>query len=617
MQTAKILVVEDDRIISRHLERLLKKLGYAVAAVTSNGPEAIALTVQCLPDLILMDIILDGEMDGIATAEQIHLLSNIPIIFLTAFAEEKVLQRARVTDPFGYILKPFEERNLHATIEMALQKHQLEMRLRETQERYLAVIEQATEGILLVETQSYRVVETNPAFLRMSNKQLADLIDQPVYLIFGVDSLQFEKTIQELRQQGHARHPDQLVRRPDGTVLFLEINLNLISYANKQLICAVVRDISQHKLAEERSQRQIERLGSLHMVEMSITAGHGLQTTLKTLLEQITGQLKVDAASVLLLDEDQVLRCAAHRGFLTPQIEKTALQTGEGYAGLAARDQRLVHASNLDNPYEREKYIPILGNEGFISYFGIPLIVKETVTGVLEVFHRSFLEASPEWLDFLNLLAGQAAIAIDNVALFEKHRDASERLALAYEATIEGWSRALELRDRETQGHSQRVTEMAIQLAGQLDLGQKEINQLRLGSLLHDIGKMGIPDAILHKPGPLTEEEWEIMRKHPLYAYNLLSPVEYLWPALEVAYSHHEHWDGSGYPRRLKGEQIPLLARIFTICDVWDSLSSRRDYRLAWDKQMIQTYIQEQSGCLFDPAIVNAFIQLKLWGKQD
>ncbi len=192
----------------------------------------------------------------------------------------------------------------------------------------------------------------------------------------------------------------------------------------------------------------------------------------------------------------------------------------------------------------------------------------------------------------------------------EKLQQAHTSLLEAYEATIEGWSHAMDLRDHETEGHSRRVTELTIKLAKAFGMDDKELVHIRHGALLHDMGKIGIPDAILHKPASLTDEEWETMRKHPQFAYNMLYPVEYLRPALDIPYCHHEKWDGSGYPRGLKGEEIPLAARLFALADVWDALTSDRPYRSAWKKEDAFTYIREQSDKHFDPKCVELFFKV-------
>src|SRR5215213_5639586 len=178
----------------------------------------------------------------------------------------------------------------------------------------------------------------------------------------------------------------------------------------------------------------------------------------------------------------------------------------------------------------------------------------------------------------------------------EKLQDAHSKLLDAYGATIEGWSHAMDLRDRETEGHSRRVTELTLQLAKAFGMSDEELNQVRHGALLHDMGKLGVPDSILHKPDKLTSEEWAIMRKHPQFAYDMLYPIEYLHMALDIPYCHHEKWDGTGYPRGLKNNEIPMSARIFAIVDVWDALISDRPYRPAWKKEEALAYIQGQSG---------------------
>ena len=238
------------------------------------------------------------------------------------------------------------------------------------------------------------------------------------------------------------------------------------------------------------------------------------------------------------------------------------------------------------------------------------LISKGQVKGVLEVFHRLAFTPDAEWFDFFNALAGQAAIAIENVSLFESLQRSNSELMLAYNATIEGWSHALDLRDKETEGHTQRVTEMILQLARAFGLSEEELVQVRWGALLHDIGKLGVPDGILLKPGPLTDEEWVIMKMHPTFAYEMLSPIRYLRAALEIPYYHHEKWDGSGYPNGLKGDKIPLVARIFAVVDVWDALRSDRPYRAAWPEDKVFQFICASSGTHFDPKVVETFMKV-------
>lgn len=297
-------------------------------------------------------------------------------------------------------------------------------------------------------------------------------------------------------------------------------------------------------------------------------------------------------------------------GFRTKNVRKMQTRLDEGYAGRAAQERRMVQIQNLRNEPEPLIVKSLLDNENFVSYYGIPLIAKGQVKGVLEIFHRTSLEPHPEWFDFLNALAAQAAIAIENSTLFVSLQRSNSELTLAYDATIEGWSRALDLRDKETEGHTQRVTEMTVKLGRAFGLSELELVQVRWGALLHDIGKMGVPDEILHKPGPLTDKEWVVMKKHPIFAYELLLPIHYLQFALDIPYCHHERWDGTGYPRGLKDIQIPLTARIFAVVDVWDALCSDRTYREAWNGEKVREQILKLSGSHFDPQVVEIFTQI-------
>ena len=296
------------------------------------------------------------------------------------------------------------------------------------------------------------------------------------------------------------------------------------------------------------------------------------------------------------------------RGIGKRTLRQSSLRLGQGYAGRVALERRILALGDLCN------IVDLAGplDRPVAAYYGIPLVVKGQVEGVLEIFHWSPLVLDAEWLEFLEILAGQTAIAIDHAALFDSMQRAHAELAQAYTSTLEGWARALELRDKETEGHAQRVTELTVALARSMGFSESELVHIRRGALLHDIGKMGVPDSILLKPGPLTAEEWVIMRQHPVYAYEMLVPITYLRLALDIPYCHHEKWDGSGYPRGLQGEQIPLSARIFSVVDVWDALRFDRPYRKGWPEDRVREHIREQSGTHFDPQVVAAFLKLQV-----
>lgn len=359
----------------------------------------------------------------------------------------------------------------------------------------------------------------------------------------------------------------------------------------------------------EQTLKQLERLKSLRTIDIAISSTLDLQISLHVVLEQVTEQLKVDASAILLINpETNRLEFSAGRGFRTDNIHLTSLKIGEGDAGEVARDKKIVYIKDMSKPDHRFVRAELLKEEEFVSYFGVPLISKGEVQGVLEVYNRSHLPVDMEWLSFLDSLSWQAAIAVDNALLFQNLQRSNFNLESAYNATIEGWSRALDLRDKETEGHSLRVTTLTLKLARIIGMGKESLINMKRGALLHDIGKMGVPDNILLKPGALTEDEWRTMRDHPQHAYDLLSPIAYLQRALDIPYCHHEKWDGTGYPRQLKGEEIPISARIFAIIDVWDALTSDRPYRPAWSDEKALEYIRENSGSHFDPQLVDVFL---------
>ncbi len=370
-------------------------------------------------------------------------------------------------------------------------------------------------------------------------------------------------------------------------------------------LCEIAANGIQNLTLKEQTEQRLTRLSASSSIDRAISSSFDLQGSLDILICNVISQLEIDAGIVLLLNPyTKILEFSAGQGFRTSSVQAISLRLGEQLAGRVAVSRELIYVRDL-REYPEEFITPGLDQEGFISYFGVPLISKGELRGVLEVFNRVLHEPDEEWMNFLYSLAEQAAIAIDNAQMFENLRRSNFELTMAYNATIEGWSRALDLRDKETEGHTLRVTEMTERLAKAFNIPANQIKFIRWGSLLHDIGKLGVPDGILLKPGPLTDEEWQIMRLHPKYAFEMLSPIGYLKNAIDIPYCHHEKWDGSGYPRGIKGEEIPLTARLFAVVDIWDALHSDRPYRSAWPTEKILDYLKSISGSHLDPTIVD------------
>jgi response regulator RpfG family c-di-GMP phosphodiesterase len=371
--------------------------------------------------------------------------------------------------------------------------------------------------------------------------------------------------------------------------------------------------IKNARLFTETEQR-LSRLTALHAIDLAVSSSLDLRVTLNILLDQVITLLRSDAAIILLFNSTtQELEFSASRGFRSTNIDHSSVRLGMDIAGQAALTNKVIPVSSLNGHTLGVRGRNLLEGEDFIEYTAVPLLAKGQVKGVLEIFHRERRKADVEWIEFFETLAGQAAIAIDNNVLFNQLQRSNLELTLAYDSTLEGWARALDLRDKETEGHSRRVTDISVRLGRLLGLNDYELVQVRRGALLHDIGKMAIPDRILLKPGPLTAEEWNVMMMHPSYAYEMLSPIPFLSLALDIPYCHHEKWDGTGYPRQMKAQQIPFAARIFAIVDIWDSLLSNRPYRPAWKLDKVKEYILSESGIHLDPQVVEAFTRLDDW----
>lgn len=360
----------------------------------------------------------------------------------------------------------------------------------------------------------------------------------------------------------------------------------------------ICRDISARKEADRLLRSRFEQLTALRKIDLSIAGTFDLAKTLEILAEEALADAGAESVCVFKTDRTT--------GFPT-LIASATNEDGE------VPEKRILTAANLAHEVLRmsdpTKGTTLTGPQGQVCH-AYGMIAKGKVNGVMTVHYRPGVSPSAEQIRFIEALTGQGAIAIESAFLFEDVVQSRRSLQAAYDQTLEGWARALDLRDHETEGHSRRVTDLSVSLATRLGLSKAEIENIWRGALLHDIGKIGIPDRILLKPGALTEEEWSIMRRHPSYGRDILAPIHFLASAIDIPYCHHEKWDGSGYPQGLKGEEIPLGARIFALADVWDALVFDRPYRKGWDLERVREYIRSQSGTHFDPALVPAFLDL-------
>jgi PAS domain S-box-containing protein len=356
--------------------------------------------------------------------------------------------------------------------------------------------------------------------------------------------------------------------------------------------------------AERKRRREAE---NLRLAATAITSSLDPKEVLETILTALQQVVPFDSATMMRLEDGHV-RIVAAQGFSNNDaILNLTFPANNKLLLVIDETQRPLILDDATNDTRFENWAGANLTRGWM---GIPLIVHGKIIGYITLDSETDGAFDPNAATLAQTFALQAAAAIDNTQLFENLQRSNQELSIAYDTTLEGWGKALELRDKETHGHTHRVTDLTMKLARFMGLSKAELTLLRRGVLLHDIGKMGVSDEILHKKGPLTKEEWIEMRKHPQYAFDLLYPISFLRPSLEIPYSHHEWWDGSGYPRGLRGEEIPLAARIFAIVDVWDALLSNRPYRKAWTQRKVINYIQTLSGKQFDPQVVPIFMHM-------
>ena len=475
--------------------------------------------------------------------------------------------------------------------------------IKEIQPTGIELFDSLLEGCQIIGFD-WKYVYLNDAAIQHGQKPREELLGRTMMEAYpGIENTTLFESLRRVMESRQAERIKNEFTYPDGQRGWFDLNIQ----PNAQGILILSHDTTEIRLALERAESQLKRLNALHHIDQAITSNVDLSVVLGSVVDEIAQILNVDAVDILLFNPFTLsMKASGWRGFTKTTPEDLSLKLGEGVSRLVAVDRTTLVIEDLaaDQRFVRHALVQ---KEGFVSYVASPLVSKGQTLGMLEAYHRSKLSPDRDWLHYFNILGGQAAIAIDHVRTFSELQQANLELMMAYDHTIGGWAKTLEIRDFETEGHSKRVTELAVRMAQSLGYKDTNLVNIRRGAMLHDIGKMGIPDKILLKPGKLTDEEWEVMKQHPVIAYDLLSKIEFLKPTLDIPYYHHEKWDGSGYPRGLAGDLIPEAARIFAVVDVWDALRSDRPYRKHWSDEKTMAYIKKESGVHFDPRIVEEF----------
>jgi putative nucleotidyltransferase with HDIG domain len=369
------------------------------------------------------------------------------------------------------------------------------------------------------------------------------------------------------------------------------------------------------KSLERKVETQLDahqgQLGALMDVGQAINSSLGLKQVLEQVMDALIRLMQAERGFLMLKEPHGDLSVQTARGMAQVNLEEEAFAISRTIIRRVVETGEPVLTTNAQED-------PRFGTQLSIAAYHLrsilcaPLKLKDELIGVIYVDHRGMSGMFAEGdLGIISAFADQAAVAIDNARLFDRLKAANEELETAYDATLKGWVRALDLRDKETEGHTQRVTQLTVKLAQAMGVEGEALVHITRGALLHDIGKMAIPDSILLKPGDLTPEERALVKQHPTFAYEMLRPIQFLLPALDIPHCHHEKWDGSGYPRGLKETAIPFAARIFTVVDVWDALVSDRPYRKRMRADEVRSHIRDHAGQHFDPRVVEVFLNLE------
>jgi PAS domain S-box-containing protein len=475
--------------------------------------------------------------------------------------------------------------------------------LADSEALYRAIFEQSPSEISLT-GQYGEIIDVNQKYCQSMGLSRNEIIGKTPLSLGRFTPQQFEIVRTIANQNQGIVNQLELVSKIHGKERAVLYSGCLIHLQDKPIMLTVINDITARKEAEQKVLHQLEEINGLREIDSSIILGAELADTLGIILKRAAESLHVDMVCLGLLSPDgSTFKDIFHLG--DQFCQNKPMQEEHSLALQAIEQHQTVFLSASD------PQAAFLHKQAYQSCCATPMLLKNEVKGVMLVFSRNTLNQNDrDWIDYLETLAGQAVIALSNSELIDNLRKKNDELLEAYESTIAGWARALEIRDEETFGHSERVLDMAMKVAQAMAMPENELANFRRGVLLHDIGKIGVPDSILLKPGPLDDHEWDVMRKHPVYAFWLLKGISFLKGALDVPYSHHERWDGSGYPQGLKGQEIPLSARIFAVVDVWDALTNDRPYRKAWSAQKTREYLLTNAGTQFDPQVVEVFLNI-------
>ena len=626
-----ILMVEDMVVDANLAEREIRKVIRSCSFQRVDTREDFVRAMSIFkPDLVITDYTMP-RFDGMTALKlSIEIASHIPVIVLTGAINEDTAVECMKAGATDYVIKEHVKRLgqavVHALEESQIreQRRKAEETLRERDALYRTLVETLPDPMIVTNTVG-NVTYLSPMALHFFGYDSeSDVLGMNFMNWLHPDSFGVAiDSFQQVISGSNLRNVELLICKKDRSVFYGEVTGSCLRDGYSNIIGAIinVRDISERKRADLalRESEALYRtrnaeLETLFTLSTLLRQAQNADDMLHVVLSEVKELMVVDSVAIILLDKEKEQFTITHAtGSLIPDIGKSfSVHEDSISKQVLVTEKPYSTADYMVDPH-RLKEKANFAIEDIQSAVYVPVQSENEILGIL-MMSKPKGNSPPlfgsEDVRLLSTIGDMTGNYLRKAWLVDDLNHLNQQITNAYEDTIDALSRALDLRDKDTEGHTSRVIELTLALARKVGMDDSQLVHVRRGAYLHDMGKIGIPDAILLKPGVLTDEEWEIMRRHPQYTFDMLSHIDYLVPALDIPYCHHEKWDGTGYPRGLKGDEIPLAARLFAIVDVWDALTSDRPYRQAWPDDVAINYIREQSGKFFDPRIVDVFLRI-------
>jgi PAS domain S-box-containing protein/putative nucleotidyltransferase with HDIG domain len=618
----KVLVVEDESVVSKDIQESLKGLGYTVCGTASAGEEAIKKAESLQPDLVLMDIVLRGDIDGVEAAETIRSRFHIPVIYLTAYSDEHTLNRAKVTEPSGYILKPFDERELHTTIEVALYRHTMQKKLKESERWFATTLKSIGDAVIATNTEGH-ITFMNPVAELLTGWKDAEALERDLNEVFSVRDqdgcILIKNPVAKVLEDGVVVDlRNNLLFNRDGTRLIVDDSAAPIVDDHGNIVGAVLvfRDVTERRKAEDKRAKLNGLLMAVRNMNESLLRVKSEPELFQQICESLATVVNFKLVTINLLDKDRyeikpVAYAGGADGFL-PLCSFTWDELAEGRSpvgtAITTGAPCVVNDTEDDPSYAPWRSEAL--KRGFNSIAALPLVSNGEVMGSLDVYSGEKEAFGPEEIEFLMEAAGDITVALKSLRLEKELETSLASMKKVLGETVEAIAYMSEMRDPYTAGHQRRVAKLASAVAREMGMAEEQVEGIRVSGFLHDVGKIVVPAEILSKPGRINEAELSLIRTHSSVGYEILKLLEFPWPVAKAVLQHHERRDGSGYPGGLTAEVLTVEAEILAVSDVVESMASRRPYREALGIDKALEEISEKKGTLYNPQVVDACLRL-------